>query len=297
MLFTIRLFSLLPLSVLYAMADCILYPIMYYVIRYRRDIVRKNLRLSFPDKSNQELRQLEHRFYHHFADTIVEIIYGYRISDKEIRQRFQFENGDMVEQLLHEKKGLFLLMGHLGNWEWTADFARRYSDPNIAHYNVYRRLKNSDADQAMLALRAKRGGSGCIEKNTLLRHLVALRHSGKPVSIGLISDQKPSPHSAHIWTTFLHQDTAFLDGAEVLAQKFDYAVIYIHISSPKRGYYKGRCEVITTDPKHTNNNEITLTFAQLLEQNIIEQPELWLWSHNRWKWSRTDSASTHTHTT
>lgn len=287
MIFWIRILSRLPLSVLYFLSDTLLFPLMYYVIRYRQGIVAKNLRLSFPDKSAHERKHLERAFYHHFADAIVEIIYGYRISEEEMMRRFEFEGVEMVQDILKQTGGVLLLMGHLGNWEWTADMAKRYTNPDILHYNVYRRLKNPKTDEAMLALRAKRGGSGCIEKNQLLRRMVALRHEGKPISIGLISDQKPSPRNAHIWTTFLHQDTAFLDGAEVLARKFGYAVVYMYVTSPRRGYYRGHCEVITTDPKNTAEGEITLSFAQKLERNILEQPEQWLWSHNRWKWSRT----------
>lgn len=259
---------------------------MYHIIRYRRSIVAKNLKLSFPDKTARERKVIERRFYHHFADVIMEIIYGYRISDEEMRERFTFDGVEQVQDILEQKGGVLILMGHLGNWEWTADMAKRYTNPDILHYNVFRRLKNTSSDQAMLALRAKRGGCGCIEKNQLLRRMVALRHEGKPISIGLISDQKPSPRNAHIWTTFLHQETAFLDGAEVLARKFDYAVVYMHVVSQRRGHYHGHCEVITVDPKNTENGDITLAFAHRLEENILEQPELWLWSHNRWKWSK-----------
>lgn len=259
---------------------------MYHIIRYRRSIVAKNLKLSFPDKTARERKVIERRFYHHFADVIMEIIYGYRISDEEMRERFTFDGVEQIQNILEQKGGVLILMGHLGNWEWTADMAKRYTNPDILHYNVYRRLKNTSSDQAMLALRAKRGGCGCIEKNQLLRRMVALRHEGKPISIGLISDQKPSPRNAHIWTTFLHQETAFLDGAEVLARKFDYAVVYMHVVSQRRGHYHGQCEVITVDPQNTENGDITLAFAHKLEENILEQPELWLWSHNRWKWSK-----------
>ena len=286
MLFWIRILSCLPLRVLYVLSDCLLYPVIYHVVRYRRSIVAKNLRMSFPEKSAQECKKIERRFYHHFADVIMEIIYGYRISDKEMERRFVFEGVEDAQAILRKTGGIFFMMGHLGNWEWTADMAKRYTDRDIIHYNVYRRLKDSKTDAAMLALRAKRGGNGCIEKNMLLRHLVSLRHENNPISIGIVSDQKPSPRNAHIWTTFLHQDTAFLDGAEVLSRKFGYGVAYMHVTSIKRGYYRGRVEIITDAPAQTEEQEITLSFAHKLENNILEQPEQWLWSHNRWKWSR-----------
>lgn len=286
MLLLIRIFSRLPLSVLYFMADTMLYPLMYYVVGYRRKIVDKNLRNSFPEKSDKERKQLEKRFYHHFADTIMEIIYGYRISDEEMRERFVFENVEVVEALAHKNKGVFFMLGHLGNWEWIADIGKRYTDSSIMEYNVYRQLKSPSADKAMLALRNKRGGGGCIEKSQLLRRLVAMRRQENPITIGLISDQKPSPRNAHVWTTFLNQETAFLDGGEVLARKFGYAVTYVHVGSPKRGYYRARFEVISDNPATMNPNDITLAYAKHLEANILESPELWLWTHNRWKWGR-----------
>lgn len=286
MLLLIRILSRLPLPLLYFVADALVYPLMYHVVRYRRAVVAKNLRMSFPEKSAKQRRDLERQFYRRFASTIMEIIYGYRISDEEMRERFVFENVELVEELAHKNKGVFFMLGHLGNWEWIADIGKRYTDTSIKEYNVYRQQKSPSADQAMLALRLKRGGGGCIEKKQLLRQLVAMRHADHPITIGLISDQKPSPRNAHVWTTFLNQETAFLDGGEVLARKFGYAVTYVHVESPKRGYYRARFEVITDNPAATNPTEITLAYARLLEQNILESPALWLWTHNRWKWSR-----------
>ena len=288
MLSLIRILSRLSLPLLYFVADGLVYPLMYHVVRYRRAVVAKNLRMSFPEKSAKQRRDLERQFYRRFASTIMEIIYGYRISDEEMRERFVFENVELVEELAHKNKGVFFMLGHLGNWEWIADIGKRYTDTSIKEYNVYRQQKSPSADQAMLALRLKRGGGGCIEKKQLLRQLVAMRHADDPITIGLISDQKPSPRNAHVWTTFLNQETAFLDGGEVLARKFGYAVTYVHVESPKRGYYRARFEVITDNPAATNPTEITLAYARLLEQNILESPELWLWTHNRWKWGRMD---------
>ena len=291
MLLLIRILSRLPLLLLYFVADALVYPLMYHVVRYRRAVVAKNLRMSFPEKSAKQRRDLERQFYRRFASTIMEIIYGYRISDEEMRERFVFENVELVEELAHKNKGVFFMLGHLGNWEWIADIGKRYTDTSIKEYNVYRQQKSPSADQAMLALRLKRGGGGCIEKKQLLRQLVAMRHADYPITIGLISDQKPSPRNAHVWTTFLNQETAFLDGGEVLARKFGYAVTYVHVESPKRGYYRARFEVITDNPAATNPTEITLAYARLLEQNILQSPELWLWTHNRWKWSRMNKES------
>lgn len=285
MLFIIRIFSLLPLSILYFLADGVIYPLVRYVARYRLKLVQKNIRLSFPEKSEKERNAIINAFYHHFADILVEIIYGYRASDEEMRERVVFENLELLEELARKKQGVIAYLGHMCNWEWIADVGKQYVDKSIVEYNVYRKQKNVRADKAMLLLRSKRGGE-CVEKNVLLRKLVQLRHADHPFVIGLIADQKPSPRNAHIWTTFLNQDTSFLDGGEMLARKFDLGVVYANITSPKRGYYRIHFEVITDNPQSMPENEITLSYARLIEANICQQPERWLWTHNRWKWGR-----------
>ena len=283
----IRIFSLLPLSVLYMISDIILYPLVYYIARYRLKVVRKNLRNSFPDKSHDELKNIEKKFYHHFADLIVEVVYGYRVGDGEMRERVVFENVDLVEDLASKTHGVIAYLGHMGNWEWLVDLNKRFVNPAMVEYNVYRQLKNPASDKMMLELRSKRGGE-CIEKNQLLRKLVMLRRADHPFVIGMLSDQKPSKRSSYAWTDFLNQETAFLDGSEVLAHKFGFSAVYAHIWSTKRGYYRIRFEQITDDPSKMQPKEMTKRYAELLEQNICAHPEQWLWTHNRWKWGRKD---------
>ena len=285
MLLLIRVFSLLPLSVLYFLADYVIYPLVRYVARYRLKLVRKNIGLSFPEKSESERDAIINAFYHHFADIMVEIFYGYRVSDAEMRERVVFENMEVLEELARQKHGVIAYLGHMCNWEWIADVGKQFADKSIVEYNVYRKQKNQKSDEAMLLLRSKRGGE-CVEKNVLLRKLVQLRRADHPFVIGLIADQKPSPRNAHIWTTFLNQDTSFLDGGEVLSRKFDLGVVYANITSPKRGYYRIHFEVITDDPQSMPENEITLSYARMIEANIRQQPERWLWTHNRWKWGK-----------
>lgn len=285
MLFLIRIFSLLPLSVLYFISDVILYPLVYYVARYRLKVVRQNLRNSFPDKSHNELKSIEKKFYRHFADLLVEIVHGYRASDEEMREHVVFENVDLVEELAQKTQGVIAYLGHMGNWEWIADLNKRFVDRSMVEYNIYRQLKNPNSDKMMLELRSKRGGE-CIEKKQLLRKLVSLRHADHPFVLGMLSDQKPSKRSTYAWTHFLSQETAFLNGSEVLAKKFGFSAVYAHILSPKRGQYTVRFELITDNPAAMPEEEMTKKYAALLEQNIHAQPEQWLWTHNRWKWGR-----------
>lgn len=286
-MFFIRTLSIFPLSFLYVLSDYIIYPLARYIMRYRLELVRKNIRTSFPEKSTQEQDAIINAFYHHFADLLVEIAYAYRVSEDEMRKRVTFENIEVLEELSRKTHGSIAYLGHMCNWEWIADVGNQFTDKSMVEYCVYRKLNNPRSDRDMNTIRERRGAI-CIEKHLLLRKLVELRQASHPFMIGLLADQKPTPNNAHTWTTFLGQETAFLDGGDTLAHKFGYSVLFAHITCPKRGHYHVRLEVITDDPSTMQPSEITLAYARLLEKNIREQPHMWLWSHNRWKWSKTD---------
>ncbi len=285
----IKILSRLSLKSLYRLSDYVIYPLMYYAVRYRRTIVRKNMTQSFPDKTADEIRQIEKRFYHHFSDVLMEIAWNYRTSNEEVKQHMVFENTEEMEQWTQGKKGVILMLGHMGNWEWLPVLQQYIKDPSLQEYNVYRRLKNANANRLILSMRERRSGANTsIEKNDLVRRIIAMSHTEQRFVLGLISDQKVSPRNAYHWTEFLHQDTSFLGGGEVLARKLDLVVVYLHIREVSRGYYRARFEQLTLNAPQTAKGEITELFARTLEKNILEQPHLWLWSHNRWKWKRND---------
>ena len=278
------LLSRLPLRVHYAFADGLLFPIMYHLVRYRRKVVAKNLSNAFPEKTDKERKQIEKAFYHQFCYTIVETIYGFRISAEEMKQRVDIEGFDKVNQLVDAAGGGIFMLAHIGNWEWMASVQQWVSE-GVTELNVYRQLKNKSIDELMLAIRAKRGGA-CVEKQRILRELVRYRSEKKPVTVGLICDQKPRPEVTRVWTTFLNQETGWLDGGEMLSKRFGYPVFYAYITRRERGYYHVSVQTLAANPKETEEGEITKAYARHLEKNIIEQPELWLWSHNRFKWKR-----------
>ena len=282
----VKLLSGWPIGVHYWFADWVIFPLVYYIVRFRRKLVRKNLTVCFPDRSTKEIHRIEKAFYHHLADMVVEVVYGYGLSEKDMRERVQFEQNEEVNRLVNTYGSVIVMLAHLGNWEWFTDYHRQYLEPaGMIQANVYRKQANKTVDKLMGILRSKHGGV-LIDKQKILRQMITLRNEGKKIVYGLICDQKPRPEVARYWCDFLHHDTGFLDGGEVLSKKFGYPVLYAHIHSPKRGYYVVRFEVLAEHPKETAENEITALYAKRLEANILEQPQQWLWTHKRWKRGR-----------
>ena len=281
----IRILSILPLRVLYAIASFVLYPLLYYVVHYRRSMVMSNIRYCFPEKSEAACKQMARQFYHHFADLCVEIIHAYRMSDEELRERVVFEGLDEAQAAFLQQKGGVFMLGHMGCWEWMADVAKRL-DRNRIHTNViYLKLDNKSADCIMMQIREKRGCTP-IEMHKLLREAVRLRkESSKAEVYCMLADQKPSWRSLQFYTDFFGHNTPFLIGSEKIARKFAYPVYYADITMPSRGHYNIRLLPITTNAQCCEEGFVSREYVKLLEANIIKQPSIWLWSHNRFKWN------------
>ncbi|MEG1617709.1 MAG: lysophospholipid acyltransferase family protein [Bacteroidales bacterium] len=275
--------SLFPLRLLYGISD-FLFILVYYVVGYRKKVVRRNLENSFPDKSPKEIRTLEKGFYRHFCDYMVETVKLMHISDKEMMKRFQFTNADEMSEILKDGKPVFLMIGHYGNWEWIPSITR-WLPESLCLAQIYRPLSNPAADKFFLKLRSRFGSFG-IPKNDTLREIIRLRKEGKQIMIGFIADQTPSKNNIHYWMQFLNQETAPLTGAEKIGRKIDANIIFLDVRKVKRGYYEATFKVISRDAKNTAEFEITEAYMHLMEQMIRRAPQYWLWTHKRWKHKR-----------
>ena len=284
----VKVHALFPLRVLYVLSD-ILYFLIYKVVGYRRDVVRHNLKASFPHKSKAERLDLERRFYHHFCDYVVETLKMAHISQRELNQRAFIENPEVIDHLMDQGHDcLLLLMGHCGNWEWYAGSTPYFHDATI--YQIYRPLKNQAVDRLFIYLRTRFGSKG-IKKNDTLRDLVRIRRSRERSVVIFLADQTPSRANLHFWTHFLNQETAFLTGPERIARKLDLPVVFLHVRPVKRGRYTLHFELVTENPRNTHEGNITARYAYLLEGLILQAPEQWLWTHKRWKYRPEDAPS------
>ena len=278
----IWLLAWLPLRVLYVFSD-FFYLIIYYIVGYRKKIARKNIEKSFPEKSKKELRRIERRFFRYFCDLFIETFYEMHMSEKEVLQRMDLGDIDLIMEQYAKGRSIMLMSAHYGNWEWASAFALKLPE-DMQIYNVYKRLNNKKFDNFMLEIRSKFKGQS-VEIHNLLRTMVNLRKEGRVSVFGMISDQSPWVGNINHWNTFLNQDTPVITGTEQLAKKFDYPVFYIHIHRVKRGYYKFEYIPVSLEPTLTSEFEISNKYMEILEQKIKAIPEYWLWTHNRWKHS------------
>lgn len=277
----LHLLALMPFGILYAVSD-LLYFLIYRVVRYRRRLVEENIYASFPEKTDAEKQAIIKKFYRHFTDTFVETIKLLHISDEEMRRHMIFEGVERVDEYTAAGRSVAVYAAHFGNWEWLTSIALWSRNLENVHFSqVYRPLRNAWFDEFYFNLRS-RFNTDSIPKWGVLKALLRYRREGCYVT-GFISDQKPSHNDGLHHVEFLGQDTPFITGTELVLRKLNPAVMFFKVEKLKRGYYKVILADICEEAAKSKEFEITDEFARLLEKEIRRQPEIWLWSHNRWR--------------
>ena len=272
--------SYLPFRVLYWFAD-FLYIICYYLIGYRKKVVRKNLKNSFPELSDSELKVIEKKFYHHFADFLVESAKSFTISEKNIQNRCSIINPELPNSYFEKNKSIIILCGHYNNWEYYAvGLQQQMKHKTLAAYHP---LKNKFFDRIIMKSR-QRFGMKMVSMRETPRYFATKRK--KPTMTIMVNDQSPADPKKAYWNTFLHQDTGWMKGTERLAAKYDQAVLFGCIRKVKRGFYEVTFYPITDEPAAVSEGFILDKHTEYLEMVIAEHPEYWLWSHRRWKHKR-----------
>lgn len=271
--------SILPFWILYRISDFI-FVIIYYGIGYRKKVITTNLKNAFPEKSEKEILKIRRKFYRYFCDLIVEVLKTLTISPKILRKRIQFEDKILFEKYFKNGQSVVVVMGHFGNWELAG--ARFALEPIHQLFVIYHPLHNPHFEKLIVHART-RLGNGLYAMKNALRGMLTDRK--KVTATAFIADQTPNPKTAY-WMEFLNQDTPVFPGTEKIAKKLKYPVIYITVRRPKRGYYSIHPELLFDKPETASENEISEAHTRRLEKDIREQPEIWLWSHRRWKHRR-----------
>jgi Kdo2-lipid IVA lauroyltransferase/acyltransferase len=274
------LLSLIPFWLLYRISD-FLYLLNYYIIGYRKKIVYKNLQLSFPNKSPDEIKRIARAFYRHFSDFLLESVKCLSIPLKQHQKRFRFANLELIQKLEEEKRDFALVSSHYNNWEWMIFFPAMMIHKFLA---IYRPLQNKTVDRLSRRIRG-RYDPVLVPMERVFKEALKFRAQHRLFSIWFLADQRP-PRTSQFWTRFLNQEVAFFEGVEKISRKLDLVVVFLDIRKIKRGYYEARFVKLFDHVSATRENEVILTCIKEMEKEITARPEFWLWSHNRFKHSR-----------
>lgn len=278
--FFIYQISRLPLSILYLFSDFLFF-LLYRVIGYRRNVIRTNLKKSFPEKSEKEIIDIHKKFYANFCDYLVETLKSFSISQEELDKRLTYSNLEVFNQIKLEKKNTMMMCGHIFNWEWFIGTAKHLSTKNTIA--VYHKIKNPFWDDKINDMRA-RFGTKAIDMKEVLRFMMKTPNDGESTYL-FVADQSPKQSAVHYFIDFLNQRTPVFNGFDKIAQRKEMGVVYCKTEKIKRGYYHTTFIRIEPKVEKFTENEIVHQFFNHLEETIKEHPDNWLWSHKRWKYA------------
>ena len=272
------LISLLPFSILYILSNIISFT-LFYIIGYRRKIIKKNLTLSFPNLNINERNKIERKFYTHMCDIFLEMIKSMTISLSSINNRFRVNNMELLTQFPKNNRSVIIICGHYASYEWMLFLA---NDFGASTYGIYTPLSNQYFDKLVKKIRVKHNAyliSRYHTIDTIRKH----QDSNHRAVYGFAADQSPYPKKKTYWRSFMGNKVPVFTGAERLAIEHNIPVVYADIKRVDRGFYEVDFKLISDFPKETKKHEITDIFFNLLEESINRDPSQYLWSHNRYK--------------
>jgi len=271
--------SLLPFPLLYLLSDFISF-ILFYFLRYRGEMIRKNISLSFPNKSINEKKIIERKFYTHMCDIFLEMIKSMSMSIESLNKRFKINNLDLLTQFPKNNKSVIIMCGHYASYEWILFLAK---DFGVSTYGIYTPLSNVHFDKLVKKIREKHDAFLISRYHTV--ETIKEHQNKKHIGVyGFAADQSPYPKDKTYWRSFMGNKVPVFTGSERIAKEFNMGVVYADIKRVKRGFYKADFKLISDSPNHTAENEITDLFFNMLEQTITDDPSQYLWSHNRYKY-------------
>lgn len=267
-------FRLIPFWLLYIFSDILRF-VLYYVIKYRRTVAFDNLHRAFPEKSEKEIRKIAWASYRNLTDIMLESFKGMVISEKTMKKRFKMTNTQIVDDYAEQNKNIIYLSGHLANWEW-AIIAGKYVKHKVI--SIFKPLKNPRVNQYMKSNRERFGMKLLPMKETRRAF-----ETKEPFALVLVADQSPRPSNNVIWVNFFNTITPCLHGPEGYAKKYNIPLVFGEFHRIKRGYYRVDTFKLIDEPLKCKKNEITQIYMNRLEKFIRQKPELWIWTHKRWK--------------
>ncbi len=275
--------SKLPFRVLYFISDLV-YILIFHIIGYRKEVVKSNIKIAYPDISEEKLKVITRKFYHHFCDIFIEMIKTMSITESEMKKRYTFTNMEVAEKYLNNNRDMILCLGHYASYEWVLSMHTHIENKG---YGIYKKIKNKYFDKMIRDIRGKWKTTLVVNKEARAKMDEVMKEKNNlAVIFGFVMDQSPSNDKNKHYTKFFNVKTPFFTGVEVMAKKYNTPLVFLGTKKLKRGYYESTFTVIAESPKEHSNYELTDKYAELLQNQIDIAPEYYFWTHKRFKFMK-----------
>ncbi len=255
----------------------------YYVVADARNKARTHLTMCFPEKSQKEITKIIKTVFKYEAKNFFELLNFPKMSDKffDSVAIMEQEQKDIFNRLLERKKGILALSGHIGNWEMLAAGVAKHYPLNVIARKIYIEELNNmlvsyrNMKKVKVILRS--------ELSSARKMLKALRNNE---IIAMLIDQDTSVQS--VFVDFFGRPASTPLGLASIALKVGTPVVLAVDKRLPDGKHKFVIsdEIVppeTTGDFDTDVKNFTAKLTKTLEIFIKENPEQWVWFHERWK--------------
>jgi len=242
-------------------------------------VVRENLKLAFPKMPKKERLKLEKNIFRNLTDVFLETFKSINVSEEELKKRFVFKYPEVLERVYNNNQNVIVMCSHYCCWEWV------FGVRNVTNFKInaiYKQLSNKYFDRLTKSRRSQFGANMIKTKDTFKE--ISRKSELKELNwYGFASDQSPKKSKAVYWNYFLNNWVPIHIGAEVIAKKYNMAIVFMDVQKVKRGYYEASFSLITDKPKDFKDFQLTEKYIRIVEKQIQNKPEYYTWTHRRFK--------------
>ena len=252
---------------------------MFNFIPYRKKVALENLKKSFPEKSDEEIRRILKLAYVNLGITFFEFMGFANLKISDFDGFAKLENFDVVVEALKKGKGLILMSGHFGNWELSAIATGiKIGKPlNV----IVKKQRNKFVDREINKWRCWFGNKVIPMEKAFRESLRILSEGG---IVALLADQ--SAPKEGLYVNFLGRPASTFTGPAIMSIRTGAPIVMgFAIREGNYGYRIVLEKIDFTPSESEDENIIKLTqlHTSMLEKYIRLYPDHWLWFHRRWK--------------
>ncbi len=250
--------------------------------RRHRRVALANVAAAFPELDEPTKRRLVRDCFCHFAGVACDNLSVRRFDASALCRRLTLVGWEHLEEAARDGRGLFLMTGHLGNFEMLAHPVALYRGPA---WVIDRPADNPLLDRALRRLRGRFGNRRIARRGAGRAALRALRDGGQ---IFILADQRVGPHEG-IELPFFGRPAVTSTLTARLSLRCGSPVVPLFCYPTPGGGFRVEVQPAIRPPAEPHRprgveiEELTRRYVEVLEQQIRRHPEMWLWMHDRWR--------------